>query len=54
MKIKQLIALLQQKDQESDVEFIVATKDRGQIVCMQLENQATAVVKALQLFNKGD
>lgn len=50
MKIKQLVKLLQTKDQNKEVEFIVAGKDDGSIVCMAMENQATAVVKALKLF----
>lgn len=35
MKIKNLISLLQTKDQDEDVQFIVSNKCRGDVVAME-------------------
>jgi len=53
MKLKQLVKLLQSKNQNEEVEFVVVSKE-GAIVCMKMENQAQKLVKVLQLFPSGE
>ena len=53
MKLKALIKRLQTDKTEyhdQEVEFIIATKDKGAIIAMDISNQAPNVVKALKLF----
>ncbi len=55
MKLKALIKRLEKDKAEfhdTEVEFIITTKEDGQIVAMKIENQAPNVVKALKLFGR--
>lgn len=55
MKLRDLAKRLAAKpNQNAEVEFIVLTKDKGQIISMEIERQATDIVKALRLFKGGD
>lgn len=51
MKIKDLIKALQLKDQNKEVEFIVAGKNDGAVVCMSVAKQAQDIAKMLQIFS---
>jgi hypothetical protein len=56
MKLKALIRRLEKDKAEfhdQEVEFMICTKDKGQIVTMEIERNATAMVKALKLFGGG-
>lgn len=53
MKLKALIKRLDKDKAEyhgQEVEFIIVRKADGAIITMEMEGQAPAVVKALQLF----
>ncbi len=53
MKLKALIRHLAKHKTEhhdQEVEYIIATKDKGAIIAMDISNQAPNVVKALKLF----
>lgn len=54
MKLKDLIKLLATKEEhlEQDVEYIVLTKDEGQIVVMNVEANAKDIIKVLKHFGK--
>lgn len=49
LKMKELVAKLQEKDQETDVEFVVCKTD-GEIVAMHMQRNAGDLVRALRLF----
>jgi hypothetical protein len=49
MKIKHLIKLLETKDGDEDVEYIVVARD-GRIVTMFIEGKAVDIINALRLF----
>lgn len=50
-KIKQLIKLLETKDPEADVEFVVVeTTGEGNLVCMDIEANAHQMAELLSMF----
>jgi hypothetical protein len=49
MKIKDLINVLETKNQNDDVEYIVVKPD-GAIVAMFIERKAVDIINALRLF----
>jgi hypothetical protein len=49
IKVKELIKKLETKDQDADVEFIVVDSN-GNLVCVDVENEATNITKLLKLF----
>ena len=53
IKIKQLIKKLEEKDQDTEVEFIVVST-AGMMVCMDIETQAPNTLKILKLFKSGE
>ena len=50
VKIKDLVKLLQTKDQNKPVEFLVVGEDDGQVVCMRVDGNVNDVAKAISLF----
>lgn len=48
-KIKDLVKILQKKEQDAEVEFIVL-KTNGNIVCMDVEAKSTDLIKMLKSF----
>ncbi len=49
MKISELIENLKTKDQDAEVEFIVA-KTSGELVCAQVKSTAQSMFKFLKMF----
>ena len=49
VKVKDLAKILEKKDQNAEVEFIVVTTG-GEMVCMDVQAKATDMVKVLKLF----
>lgn len=50
LKVKDLIKKLQEKDQDTEVEFAVVTTN-GDLVCMDIETTAKSMADLLKLFN---
>lgn len=52
VRIKDLIKLLREKDQNKEVEFVVVSTE-GHLVCMDIEANADDLARLLKAFNKG-
>ena len=48
-KIKDLIEILQQQDQEKEVEYVVCESD-GLIIALRVEKQAKAIKRMIDIF----
>ena len=51
MKLSQVIEILQTKDQDQEVQYIVASVD-GQIVAMEAKDEFVDVMKFLKAFKR--
>lgn len=57
MKLKALIKRLEKDKAEfhdQEVEFVICTKAKGQIITMDLEGQASSLAKLLKTFKQSD
>lgn len=49
IRVKDLLKILKEKDQDADVEFMVV-KTNGELVCMDISTSAKSMVDLLELF----